>query len=236
LNGRIAVITGAGRGIGKGVALELAGNGFSVMLAARSEEQLRETAQQINGAGGRVAWLKCDVRNSLEVGQLFAACEQELGVPTVLVNNAGLGHFVATSLTTDQLWEETIAVNLTGAFYCCREAIPYFERAGGGLIINNASVAAVRSFPNFAAYTASKAGLLGLSRSLREELRVKNIRVSVVLPGATDTPFWDNVEGEWERARMLSGDHVARAIAAIALQPPGVQVEEITIMPAGGAL
>ena len=236
MNDRVAIITGAGRGIGRGIALELAAHGFAVMLAARTEAQLRLLVSEIVTAGGRADMALCDVRDPAQVSRLFQECDNRLGTPTVLINNAGVGQFISTPLTTDEIWNETIGINLTGAFLCCREAISYFEKAGGGLIINNASIAAVRGFPNFAAYTASKAGLVGLSRSLREELRPRKIRVSVVVPGATDSPFWDNLEGEWDRERMISSESVAKLIATIALQPPELQVEELTIMPSGGAL
>lgn len=233
---KVAIVTGSGRGIGRGVALELAANGFAVMLAARSESQLAAVAGEIAAAGARAAYCVCDVSRAKDVRALFEECGMQLGAPSVLVNNAGSGQFVSTVQTSDEIWERTIGANLTGAFYCCREAIAVFEKAGGGLIINNASVAAVRSFPGFAAYSASKAGVVGFSRSLREEVRAINIRVSVVMAGATDTPFWDKVEGEWDRKRMVATQHVATLIAMIALQPPELQVEEITIMPAGGAL
>src|SRR4051812_18947532 len=157
---QVAIVTGASRGIGRGIAMELAANGFAVMLAARSESEIQQLATEIKSTGGRAASQRCDVRKAADVRELFQQCEHQLGTPNVLVNNAGLGQFLSTVLTTDEIWNETIGVNLTGAFLCCREAIPYFEKAGGGLIINNASVAAKRGFPNFAAYCASKAGLL----------------------------------------------------------------------------
>jgi NAD(P)-dependent dehydrogenase (short-subunit alcohol dehydrogenase family) len=233
---QVAMITGASRGIGRAIALELAANGLSVMLAARTMDELERLAHEIHNNGGMAAAQPCDVQDPAQVRTLFEACEHQLGAPSVLINNAGIAHVVPAHETSDALWNETIGINLTGAFLCCREAIPYFEKSGGGLIINNASIAAVRGFPNFAAYCASKAGLLGFSRALREELREKNIRVSVVMPGATDTPLWDNLSGDWNRVSMMSADHVGKLIAQIAFQPPDLQVEELTIMPVKGAL
>jgi len=230
------MVTGAGSGLGREVALHWGRHGFGLILLGRNEERLQSLALELQDLNAESKYAVCDVRDSAQVRAAMEKCGAWAGRLDVLFNNAGVGQFLPLSGTTDEIWCETIETNLTGAFNCTREALPLFESAGGGLIINNASVAAKRGFPQFAAYCASKAGLLGFSNSIREELRAQNIRVSVVLPGATDTPFWDHVEGEWSRSKMVPLEHVARIIANIALEPPELQLEEITIMPAGGAL
>ncbi len=234
--GRVALVTGAGRGIGREVALDLGARGFAVMLAARTAGEMDRVASQIHADGGKAAVCACDVSEPDEVRRLFAATDAAFGGLGVLVNNAGMGRFVPTVETTEELWDATLDTNLKGAFLCSREAVPRFEKAGGGLIINIASVVAVRGFANCAAYAASKAGLLGMSRSMREELRKKGIRISVVMPGATDSSFWDHVTGNWDRGRMMSAADIARVIGDIAVQPPNMTTEEVLLMPAGGAL
>lgn len=236
MKNQVMVITGASHGIGLATAHEAARRGASLLLTARHEDQLKQACEDVRGAGGRAEYCVADVSRSEPVRELFAQCERLFGRLDVLFNNAGVGQFVPALLTTDEIWDETVDANLRGAFLCIREALPLFEKSGGGLIINNASIAAVRGFPNFSAYCASKAGLLGLTRALREELRDKKIRVAAILPGATDTPFWDHVAGEWNRSLMIKPEAVARLVAEMAEAPPESIIEELTVMPAGGAL
>ncbi len=206
------------------------------MLAARNAAHLEQVCQEARETGVRAEYSVCDVTRPDDIRKLFAECDRHYGRIDVLFNNAGVGQYVPATLTTDEIWDEAIDVNLKGTFLCVRESLPLFERSGGGLIINNASVAAVRGFPEFAAYCASKAGVLGLTRALREELRAKGIRVGAILAGATDTPFWDHVAGDWNRSLMIRPEQVARVVAAMSETPAEVLVEEVSIMPAGGAL
>lgn len=233
---RVVVITGASHGIGRASALELARRGARLLLAARNQVQLEAVCAEVREAGGEAEWKICDVTRTEDVARLFATCDSRFGRIDLLFNNAGVGQFLPAILTTDEIWDEAMNVNLRGAFLCVRESLPLFEKSGGGLIINNASIAGVRGFPNFAAYCASKAGLLGLTRALREELRDKKIRVTAILPGATDTPFWDHVAGDWNRSLMIRPEEVARMVGLIADMPSDAVVEEVSIMPAGGAL
>ncbi len=236
MNGQVVLITGGSHGIGEATALELASRGAKLLLAARDEQRLSNVCQSVRSTGAQVEQVQCDVAQTASVRHLFQECERLYGRLDVLFNNAGVGQYVPTALTTDEIWDEAINVNLRGASLCVRESLPLFEKSGGGLIINNASVAAKRGFPNFAAYCASKAGLLGLSNALREELREKKIRVSVIMPGATDTPFWDHVAGDWNRSLMIRPEQIAQTVAGIVEMSPDALLEEVTLMPAGGAL
>jgi len=131
-------------------------------------------------------------------------------------------------------WERSLRVSLTSVFLTCKHAAAHMQ--AGGLIVNVASVAARQAFPNWSAYVAAKHGLLGFSSAIREELRPRGIRVSVVLPAAVDTELWDVVPGEWNRANMLQPADVARAIAQLAAQPPYATTEELVIGHVAGRL
>ena len=233
---KVALVTGAGRGIGREIALELGRRGFAVVASARSVHEIRSVAEAVRGGGGEAESVPCDVSQADDVEALFGSVRSRFGRLDLLVNNAGIGQFRPLEQTDEALWDSTLATNLKGAFLCMREAAPLMEEGGGGLVVNIASIVAVRGFAFSAAYTASKAGLLGMSRCLREELRKRGIRVAVVMPGATDSPFWDGVEGDWDRSKMISPAEVARIVGEIASQPPGVLTEEVIVMPSGGAL
>ncbi|MBX7244717.1 MAG: SDR family oxidoreductase [Candidatus Sumerlaeaceae bacterium] len=236
MEGMTAIVTGAGRGIGRAIAEEFASRGARVVVSSRSLPQLEAVCRGIEASGGEAIPVVCDVTNTADVRHLFETATVAFEGLDILVNNAGVGQFLSLAETTEEIWDTTLDTNLKGAFLCSREALPHFEQNGSGFIINIASVAGARGFSNFAAYSASKAGLIGLSRALREELRPKKIRVSAVLPGATDSPFWDTVSGNWDRAKMIASADVAKVVADVASQPASVLTEEVVIMPAGGAL
>jgi NAD(P)-dependent dehydrogenase (short-subunit alcohol dehydrogenase family) len=141
---------------------------------------------------------------------------------------------VAEAKTTD--WDETMAVNLRGVFLCCRAVLPTMMAAGRGTIINIGSIVTSRTLPGSAAYTASKYGLLGLSRVLAEEMRPHGVRVGVLSAGATDTPLWDAVPNPPSRARMVKPEQVARAALLMATLEPGATLEEVTLLPQDGIL
>lgn len=233
---RTAIVTGAGRGIGCEIARVLARRGFAVVAAASTATEVNALCKDLRGQRLRATHVRCDVRSPEEVRALIATCEREHGRLDVLVNNAGVGRYLPLTETTDDIWRDTVETNLSGTFYCTREALPLMERTGGGVIVNMASIAAVRGFANFAAYSACKAGILGFSRSLREEVRKRGIRVTVVMPGATDSTFWEGQQGDWDPRRMIPAREVAEAIAIAVCQPPSTSTDEIVIMPSGGPL
>ena len=236
--GRVAVVTGAGRGIGRAIATELARRGFAVLAAARTRSEIEDLCNtQTQSGSGEITALECDVRHRESVENMLAACHTRFGRLDVLVNNAGVGKFASLAETTDEIWDAAIDTNLRGAFLCSRAALPMLVESRG-IIVNISSVAAVRGFSSFSAYSASKAGLLGFSRAIREDLRKSGVRVTVVLAGATATSIWEKIGGgrEWDSSKMIQPAAIARAVGEVVCQPPGVTTEEITLMPAGGAL
>lgn len=227
---RTILITGASRGIGRATALALAGPGVRLVLAARSLEVLEEVADQVHEAGATAEALPCDVTVEADVVRLVGA----VGPLDLLVHSVGGALVAPLEELTLAEWEGMLRAHLTSAFLVCKYAAPRIR--AGGLIVLVASVAARQPFPHWSAYCAVKAGLLGFAGALREELRPRGVRVSSVLPAATDTSLWEGIPGSWNRANMLQPADVARAIAGLAAQPPTVTVEELVIGHVAGRL
>ena len=231
LEGRVALVTGASRGIGAATARRLADAGARVVLAARPSVDLDAVAGSIDGARA----IPTDMRDAGAIEQLIGAIEAEGGVD-ILVHAAGLGEFKPIHETSVALWDETLDVNLRALFLLCRLAIPGMVARGRGHVVSIVSIAGVRAFPGASAYCASKFGLLGLTRSLAEEVRRSGVKVTAVIPGAVNTPFWDRSGGDFERGRMLRADAVAESIAFVVTAPANVHHDEITVMPPEGVL
>ena len=236
LAGQVALVTGAGRGIGRAVAAAFAREGALVVLAARSTRELASVQRDIEAAGGRALAVPTDVRHEPAVATLVSRALAESGRIDCLVTAAGLAAFgpVADAKTED--WDQMMAVNLRGAFLCCRAVLPAMTAQGRGTIINIGSVVTSRTLPGSGAYTAAKYGLLGFSRVLAEEMRPHGVRVGVLSAGATDTPLWDAVPQPPDRALMLRSALIAEAALLMAALPPGATLEELTLLPQGGVL
>ncbi|MBI1798511.1 MAG: SDR family oxidoreductase [Candidatus Eisenbacteria bacterium] len=186
LNGKIAVVTGGNRGIGRGIAEALAAEGATVALTARGAADAERAARDVGrGARGYV----CDVRACESVQRLFAGVAHDLGGCDILVNNAGIGIFGPVAEMDPDDWRAMIETNLNGPFYCCREAIPLMKKRGGGYIFNISSLAGKNPIQNGAGYNATKFGLNGFSEALMMEVRYDGIRVSYLMPGSVATEF-----------------------------------------------
>ncbi|HZU42750.1 MAG TPA: SDR family NAD(P)-dependent oxidoreductase [Terriglobales bacterium] len=233
LSGKIALITGASRGIGFAIAKALADEGCDLVLTARGESALKKASRELNDV--RVLAQTCDVRDERSVDSLFKAVRNEFGRLDFLINNAGTSHTTAdVDRLSPKVWQDVIATNLTGMFLCTRAALPLMsERAA---IVNNLSVAANRVFAGQSAYCASKHGALGFTNTLREEVRGRGIRVIALLVGATDTDIWDQFMPSAPRAGMLRSETIARAVLDALLLPAEATVEEVIIRPTRNAL
>ena len=186
LDGKVALVTGGNRGIGRGIVEALHAEGASVVLTARDAGAAAKAAGEV---GARATGLACDVRDETAVARVFAEVEKRHGGCDVLVNNAGIGIFAPVADTKPDDWRAVIETNLNGVFYCCHAAIPQMKRRGGGYIFNVSSLAGKNAFPNGAAYNASKFGLNGFSEALMQEVRYDHIRVSYLMPGSVATEF-----------------------------------------------
>jgi NADP-dependent 3-hydroxy acid dehydrogenase YdfG len=236
LQGQVAIVTGAGRGIGHAVATALAREGAAVVLAARTRQQLAATAAAIRESGGAALAIPTDVTQDAAVEAMVEQAIAELGRLDILVTAAGVASFGPVVGTKPGDWDGMLAVNLRAVMVTCRAVLPMMVRQHRGTIINVASVAAQRPIAGAAAYTATKAGVVGFSRVLAEELRAEGVRVGVLVPGAVDTPLWDTIPNSPDRARMLRAEDVARAAVLMAALPPGASLEELTLLPQGGIL
>jgi NADP-dependent 3-hydroxy acid dehydrogenase YdfG len=236
LQGQVAIVTGAGRGIGHAVATALAREDATVVLAARTRQQLAATAAAIRESGGAALAIPTDVTQDAAVEAMVEQAIAELGRVDILVTAAGGASFGPVVGTKPADWDPILAVNLRAVMVCCRAVLPVMIRQRRGTIINVASVAAQRPIPGAAVYTATKAGVVGFSRVLAEELRAEGVRVGVLVPGAVDTPLWDTIPNSPDRSRMLRPEDVARAAVLMASLPPGAALEELTLLPQGGIL
>ena len=236
LAGQVALVTGAGRGIGRAVAAAFAREGALVVLAARSTRELASVQREIEAAGGRAVVAPTDVRQEPAVAALVTRTLAEGGRLDCLVTAAGLAAFAPVADAKTEDWDQLIAVNLRGAFLCCRAVLPAMTAQGRGTIINIGSVVTSRILAGSGAYTAAKYGLLGFSRVLAEEMRPHGVRVGVLSAGATDTPLWDAVPQPPDRALMLKPALIAEAALLMATLPQGATLEELTLLPQGGVL
>ena len=230
LDGQVAVITGAGRGIGRAIALTLAGLGAHTVLCGRSREALEQTAVAIKEAGGKVSAIKCDVTDLQSVESLAERVEHTFHRLDILVNNAGISGVGEPlhQLAPDH-WERITNTNLRGVYYCIRGLAPIMIKARSGHIINISSLAGKNALPNGAAYAASKWGLNGLTYSVAEELRTHNIRVAVICPGSTHTEF--SAHPGMNAEKMLQAADVAHVVAMLVTQAPQSFASEILLRP-----
>jgi len=241
LAGQVAVVTGAGRGIGRAIALTLAELGAHTVLCGRSREALEQTAAAIQNSGGtslvkssvkssgKSSVIECDVSDLHSVEALAEHVERTFRRIDILVNNAGIGAAGPLHQLSPDDWERVLNTNLRGVYYCIRSLAPLMIKARTGHIINISSLAGKNALPNGAAYAASKWGLNGLTYSVAEELRAHNIRVSVICPGSVHTEFSPHPGKNAEK--MLQASDVAHAVAMIVTQAPQSFASEILLRP-----
>ena len=230
LNGKTALVTGGGRGIGAAIAIKLASLGANTVICGRTLARLQHTAGQARSAGGQSEAMACDVADWNSVAALAERVQKTFGRLDILINNAGVGWFGGPLHTMPvEKWDTVFNTNLRGVFYMVRAFAPMLIAAGGGDIVNISSIASKNALPNGAAYSASKWGLNGLTYSVAEELRGHNIRVSVICPGSTYTEFSPH-EGK-SPDKMLIPEDVAHAVEMLVTSRAQAFVSEVILRP-----
>ena len=223
LEGQAALVTGAGRGIGRAIALELASQGAEVLLVARSQDQLDQVAQEVEAAGGKASSLAADLMNSEQlqgVAEAFLAKEN----PAILVNKAGITKDTLLMRMKDEQWDDVINLNLRSAFQLCKAVTKPMMKSRYGRIINMTSVIGVRGNAGRSNYAASKAGLIGFTKSLARELGPRNITVNAVAPGYIETEMTSSLSDKVKEGilsqvplgRMGRPNDIARAVTFLA--------------------
>lgn len=231
-------ITGASRGIGAAAARAFAQAGYSLQLLARSSEAFTSLVDELRAQGAEVHAVEADLTDSAAIEPAITTLLTQGGTPDVVINNAGGAYTGSLTAMPLERWQWLIQLNLTAVFQVCQAVVPALRQQGRGLIINVSSHAAHNAFPDWGAYCVSKAGLKSFSRCLAEEERSHGIRVSTLTLGAVNTPLWDSetVDSSFDRRAMLNADQAAEALLYLARQPDHQVVEDLTLMPAAGAL
>jgi 3-oxoacyl-[acyl-carrier protein] reductase len=233
LTDRVAIVTGGTRGIGLSVAKALVAEGAKAYICGRDKRYLQPALDELRGdtkqhqAEGMLA----DVRSAAQVSKLIHSAADRFGGVDILVNNAGVGIFKPVDQLTVDEWDTVIETNLSGVFYCCREAIPWMRKRGGGYIFNISSLAGTNPFAGGSAYNASKFGLNGFSEAMMQDIRYDGIRVSYIMPGSVATDFAAAPGTKAQEAWKLQAEDIAKAVVDLYKFPTRSLASRIEMRP-----
>jgi NAD(P)-dependent dehydrogenase (short-subunit alcohol dehydrogenase family) len=241
LSRKFAVVTGGNRGLGLAIARALVTEGSNVLITGRDRAALSSAKRELEAIAAtldprpEILAERCEVRDPRSVARVFSLVNKRWRRLDILVNNAGISQALhPVEEIPLELWRSIIDTNLTGMFLCIQAAVRLMPR--GATIVNNLSAAAKQIFPKFAAYNASKHGALGLTLTLREELIPRGIRVTALMPGASDTEIWNQFWPDAPRDKMIAPASVAQAVLYAVLLPPNANLQELLVVPVVGAL
>jgi 3-oxoacyl-[acyl-carrier protein] reductase len=229
LEGRVAIVTGASRGIGRAIALTLANHGGRLSLVARHEPALQAVRAEIEANGGQAACFTSDVSREAEVVRLVQDTVVRYGRLDIVVNSAGLGIFGALAEMTVEQWDSVMAVNARGPFLLCREAIPYLRQQPQSFIVNISSVVGIKGYANQAAYSASKHALMGMSAALAKEVQADGIRVHAICPGGVDTPMVRQARPDLDPAVLMKPQEIADLVLFLVTRRGNAVVDQIHV-------
>lgn len=229
LAGKVAIVTGAGRGIGRHIALTLARSGASVALVARTASELHAVQAEIEAFHGTSAALPADVAFEADLVGVVRQTIEQFGRLDIVINNAGLGIFGPLAETTVEQWDRQMTVNARGPFLLCREAIPFLRQQEQSFIVNIASVVGVKGYSNQAAYSASKHALVGMSQALAKEVQGDGIRVHVLCPGGVDTQMVSQARPDLDRSVLMQPQEIADIVLFLVTRRGNAVIDQLDI-------
>jgi len=229
LAGKVAIVTGASRGIGRAISVALASRGATVVLAARSMEKMRQVAALVTEAGGKAEIVATELTEEDSIRNLVTVTGGKFGRLDILINNAGVTHSADLEKTSTKDWQRCMFINARAPFILCREALGLLRKAPAAYIVNIASVVGIKGYPQQSAYTSSKHALRGMSISLAEELRGTSIRVHVICPGGVDTDMVSRVRPDIAKDELIKPDEIAELVLYLVTHEGNAVVDEIRI-------
>ena len=229
LTGKVAIVTGAGRGIGRAISVALAKEAATIVLTARAIDKLKEAAQLVTAAGGKAHIIPAELTDEQSIKNLVRAAGERFSRLDILVNNAGITHSAKLEETATEDWDRCHNVNARAPFILCREALPLLKKAQAAYIINIASVVGVKGYPLQSAYTASKHALRGMTISLSEELKSSNIRVHLLCPGGVDTDLVQKVRPDIKRKDLMQPEEIAELVLYLVTHKGNAVIDELHI-------
>jgi 3-oxoacyl-[acyl-carrier protein] reductase len=235
LDGKVAIVTGASRGVGRAICLTLAKEGAAVVLAARSIQKLRETAEKVTNIGGKAEIVVTDLSEEESIKDLVKATNEKFGRLDILVNNAGVTVSAELEQTSTRDWDRLFAVNTRAPFILCRESLPLLKNAPKAYIINIVSIVGVKCYALQSAYTASKHALRGMTKSLAEELRGTNVRVHSICPGGIDTDMIGTIRPDIKKEDLMRPEEIAELVLYLITHKGNAVIDELHIRRAASA-
>ena len=227
LDGKVAIVTGAGRGIGRSIARALVESGVKTSLAARSAHELDLVREEIEAMGGQAACFPTDIGSEAEAVALVRDTVDHFGRLDILINNAGLGIFGSLVDTSTEVWDDIMRVNARGPFILCRESIPHLKEQKRSYIVNISSVVGVKGYVNQSAYAASKHALMGMTKALAREVRDLGIRVHAICPGGVDTQLVGNARPDLDKSVLMHPEEIADVVLFLVTRAGNAVIDEI---------
>jgi len=235
LNGKVAIVTGASRGVGRAICIAFAKEGATIVLAARSPQKLAETAKEVREAGAKAEIVITDLTREEAIKNLMKVTNEKFSRLDILVNNAGVTVSAELEHTTTADWDRLFAVNARAPFILCRESLPLLKKAPRAYIINIVSVVGVKCYALQSAYPASKHALRGMTKSLAEELRDSNVRVHSICPGGIDTDMIGQIRPDIKKEDLMRPEEIAELVVYLVTHKGNAVIDELHIRRAASA-